>query len=160
MPEILKLDYELIEHAEAVSRRAYAPHSKFHVGAAVRTKTAIYIGTNFENDSYGATICAERAAIAHLIAHEGPTDRRRKVHVEHIALVGWFEPSARKRPPETMSPCGICRQVLFQFAPRAPIDFRVDGVMVTMRVEDLLPEPFKLAQVPRGRQTLRRRRRQ
>ncbi len=134
-------DPELMARAEIAWRRAYAPYSKFYVGAAVRTASGrIYVGCNFENGSYGATTCAERAAIAQAIACDGK--RNQKIVIARIALVA-------KRlgggvQPKTVSPCGICRQVLNEFAPTATVDFRLNGRVTSMRVSNLLPHAFKL----------------
>jgi cytidine deaminase len=130
-----------MDRAIAASQHSYAPNSHFHVGAAIRTATDIYDGANFENDSYGATICAERAAVGHAIAHEGVCDK--ELAIVRIALHVWRDP-AFGPPPRTVSPCGICRQVLYQFAPTAPIDFLENGVIITKLVQDLLPFPFTL----------------
>lgn len=92
----------LLEKAYEGRNNAYAPYSKFKVGAAVLMENGkIYIGCNIENASYGATNCAERTAIFKAIS-EG----NRKIRA--IAIVGTDD--------EYTYPCGICRQVIAEFA--------------------------------------------
>lgn len=97
------LNYKLLlEKAYEGRNNAYAPYSKFKVGAAVLMENGkIYTGCNIENASYGATNCAERTAIFKAIS-EG----NRKIHA--IAIVGADD--------EYTYPCGICRQVIAEFA--------------------------------------------
>ncbi|MBC2397380.1 cytidine deaminase [Clostridium tetanomorphum] len=93
---------ELIRKALDGRKKAYVPYSKFKVGAAVLTsEDKIYTGCNIENASYGATNCAERTAIFKAIS-EGEKD------IKAIAIVGSEE--------ELTYPCGICRQVISEFA--------------------------------------------
>ena len=94
-------DRALIDAAIDASRRAYAPYSKYHVGAALRaTGGAVYQGCNIENASYPVTICAERVALVKAVS-EGVRE------FETIAVV----------THNGGSPCGMCRQMLFEFAP-------------------------------------------
>ncbi|MGB9739549.1 cytidine deaminase [Chloroflexus sp.] len=97
----------LIAAALAAQRRAYAPYSQFAVGAAVLTANGhIFSGANIENASYPLTICAERVALfcAHMAA-AGP--------VTALAVV--------TPTPTVASPCGACRQVIFELAPHAQV---------------------------------------
>ncbi|MDW8405741.1 cytidine deaminase, partial [Chloroflexus sp.] len=97
----------LVAAALAAQRRAYAPYSQFAVGAAALTVDGqIFSGANIENASYPLTICAERVALfsAHMAA-AGP--------VTALAVV--------TPTPTVASPCGACRQVIFELAPRAHI---------------------------------------
>jgi cytidine deaminase len=119
---------KLIDAARAAQRRAYAPYSNFHVGAALESEDGtIYTGCNVENASYGLTICAERAAICAAVT-AGARKFRRAVVVSDID------------PPA--APCGACRQVLAEFAR----DLRIDGVgpggTVSWTIAQLLPAAF------------------
>ena len=122
----------LLEMAKAALARAYAPYSKFQVGAAVLTESgATYSGCNVENSSYGLTNCAERTAIFAAVAAEGPGMRIR-------ALAVWT------RPEGPCSPCGACRQVIFELGPEAIVLFQgQDGVQMA-RASELLPAGFML----------------
>jgi len=122
--------------AALARQRAYAPYSKYKVGAAVRTKrNKIYSAANVENASYGLTVCAERCAVWSAVAAGEIKD------YEAIAIVIDGE-----RLP---TPCGACRQVLAEFAP----DIRV--VLATTRgqrkvttLSVLLPDPFLPENLP------------
>jgi cytidine deaminase len=98
------LDLEAVmQAARDAAKRAYAPYSNFHVGAAILTGGgAIHPGANVENASYGLSICAERNAVA-MMATTDPEDRE-------IELVAVFSPNA-----SPCFPCGACRQVLREF---------------------------------------------
>jgi cytidine deaminase len=97
----------LVELASAARERAYAPYSRYAVGAAIECASgAVFVGCNVENASYGATLCAERNAIAQMVA-AGERDP-----VACAVVTGGVSPG---------SPCGICRQVLFEFADDMPI---------------------------------------
>jgi len=96
---------QLVQEATAVRERAYAPYSGYLVGAAIATKQgSIFVGCNVENSTFGATICAERGAIMQMVAF-GET--------EPIACAVVTKDGG--------SPCGICRQVLAEFARDMPI---------------------------------------
>jgi cytidine deaminase len=93
---------ELVDRARAVRERAYAPYSRFLVGAALRTASGrVFVGCNVENASYGATICAERGAVSTMVA-EGERE---------IADIAVFTDG-----DSLAMPCGMCRQVLAEFA--------------------------------------------
>lgn len=93
----------MIDKACAARANAYAPYSNFAVGAALLTTSGnIYVGCNVENASYGGTICAERVAVGNAVVAD---DRA----FEAIAIVTGTETPA--------APCGICRQVLYEFNP-------------------------------------------
>lgn len=99
-PHAALLD-ELVRRAKAVRANAYAPYSRYLVGAAIATKSGrIFEGCNVENASFGATICAERGAIMQMIA----AGEREPIA---CAVVTGDEQGA--------APCGICRQVLAEF---------------------------------------------
>jgi cytidine deaminase len=99
-------DYKkLVDAAEAVLANSYNPYSKFFVGAAVLAEDGTIIsGTNFENAAYGSTICAERAAILRANAMG-----YRKLKA--IAIIGRGQDFEM---PEVISPCGSCRQVIYE----------------------------------------------
>ena len=119
-------EIDLLAAADSAAALAYAPYSKFDVGAAVRTSDGrVLTGVNVENAAYPLGICAERAAIARAVG-EGcrPGD------LEAIAI--------------TASPCGGCRQRLREFM---PLDATVHliaerGARASMTLEELLPRSF------------------
>lgn len=121
---------ELIEEAKKVLRFAYVPYSNFKVGAALQTKSGkVYTGCNVENASFGATICAERTAIAKAVS-EGEKE------FEKIAVVSSSN--------EHTYPCGICRQVLAEFMPDGDVVFDNGKEILVISVADLLPYKFEL----------------
>ena len=92
-----------IERARAISARAYAPYSRYQVGATLLTDSgAAYDGVNVENASFGGTICAERMALGAAVTAEGPAMRLRQVTIHTTSS-----------PPA--APCGLCLQVLAEF---------------------------------------------
>ena len=120
---------ELLHAAEQVMRNAYAPYSKFPVGAALRgVDGSVHVGCNVENASYPAGICAERVALSRAVA-----DGVR----EFTAIVICTE-AAVPTPP-----CGICRQVLHEFAPMLEVtSITTGGARQTWRLDALLPAAF------------------
>jgi cytidine deaminase len=128
--------------AAAVEARehAYAPYSGFRVGAAILTSSGtIHVGCNVENASYGATLCAERSAVAAMVANETATADVTTRPILCAIATG----SAPPAPP-----CGICRQVLVEFAHDLPLLLvtvkRNTGVHVTRtRLSRLLPQAFQ-----------------
>ena len=122
----------LLDAARAALRQAYAPYSKFQVGAALLSEAGkLYSGCNVENASYGLTICAERAAICAAIAAEGAGLRIRALAV----LNGNDAPC---------SPCGACRQVMFEFGAQAPVLFQGRDGVEESTAAALLPAGFTL----------------
>jgi cytidine deaminase len=120
----------LLDRARAMLDRAYAPYSKFHVGAAVITEAGnIYTGCNIENASYGVTNCAERTAIFSAVAAEGPSMKLRAVVVVNSAAM-------------PCSPCGACRQVIYEFGPSATVIYQGNGSLAEATAEQLLPAGF------------------
>jgi cytidine deaminase len=119
----------LLEAASAARCRAYAPYSKFLVGAALLTESgAVFTGGNIENASYGMTVCAERVAVWNAL-HAG----QRRFNA--IAVVAECSP-----PP---SPCGACRQVLWEFAGNIPVLMgNPQGEREELTLLDLLSRPF------------------
>ena len=123
---------ELIQAARAAMENAHAPYSNFKVGAALRTASGeIFAGCNVENASYGMTNCAERTAIFSAVAKLGS-----KVEIEAIAV------SCEQNVP--CAPCGACRQVIYEFGPRAIVYFQSAAGWKEMPITDLLPEGFRL----------------
>ena len=122
---------KLYEIAEEARSNAYAPFSKFHVGAALLTADGkVYTGVNIENSSYGATICAERTAFAKAIS-EG----ERK-----------FLKIAISAGDVESTPCGICRQFMYEFAPEIEVITKADGALRIRKLCQLLPDGFVLDQ--------------
>jgi cytidine deaminase len=123
-------DEDLIRVASLARARAYAPYSKYKVGAAIRTKrNKIHSGANVENVSYGLTVCAERCAAFAAVASGEIKDW------DTIAIVIDGE-----RLP---SPCGACRQVLAEFSPGLRIVLATTGgLRKTTTLGELLPDPF------------------
>jgi cytidine deaminase len=124
---------ELIEQARGVARNAYVPFSHFHVGAALRAASGkVYVGANIENSSYPMSRCAEQSAIQSM-ASSGERD------FTQIAVYSESSPPA--------SPCGGCRQVLFEFSPEAQIYcFNDKGEVLEGKVKEFLPHGFRLEQ--------------
>lgn len=138
MTEITPTDRDtLLAAARNAAEHAWAPYSRFRVGAAVAINTAaerrIVTGANVENASYGLTLCAERAALA-AACQLGVVGERPQVTA--IAIVG-----LDAKPGECM-PCGACRQWFAELAPDA--DYYVEGVEETLHLDDLLPRRFTL----------------
>ena len=120
----------LIELARRAFINAYAPYSKFRVGAAILTdKGNIFTGCNVENVSYGLSICAERNAVGAAINAEGAT-----MKVKAIAIANDRHISC--------SPCGACRQTIVEFGRDAVIIFWGDGEWQTRSAIELLPAKF------------------
>lgn len=125
-----KTPEELIELAKQVRELAYAPYSKFKVGAVVESRDGrIFTGCNVENSSYGLTMCAERNALGKAIA-EGARDFVR------IAVI------ADAHAP--VPPCGACRQVISELCGRQTeiIMVNLNGTIETHTIDELLPEAF------------------
>jgi cytidine deaminase len=122
----------LLESARASMQNAYAPYSKFKVGSALLTPNGkIFSGCNVENASYGLTNCAERTAIFSAIAQNGPD-----LSIRAIAVVN------NQNAP--CSPCGACRQVIYQFGPEATVIFLSADGWKELPIAELLPEGFRL----------------
>jgi cytidine deaminase len=122
----------LLNAARAVMRHAYAPYSKFQVGAAILTESgSIYTGCNVENASYGLTNCAERTAIFTAVATEGAGLRLRAVAV-------------CSEPACACAPCGACRQVIHEFGPQAIVLYPGKDGIDESRASELLPAGFVL----------------
>lgn len=126
-----RIDFDaLLKDARAMRKRAYAPYSKFTVGAALLGRSGtVYLGCNVENASYGLAICAERNAVAQAIAR-GERD------FLAIAISGPGQ--------EPVPPCGMCRQTLAEFmSPDAPVVFEDEKRhRARHTVGELLPHAF------------------
>ena len=122
-------DLELIEAAKKVRELAFAPYSNFRVGAAVRTKSGkIFTGCNIESAAYSGTVCAERVAVWKAVS-EGEKE------FESLAVVADTQ--------ELTPPCGVCRQILWEFCGDMPVTFaNLKGDVETVQMKDLLPRAF------------------
>jgi cytidine deaminase len=134
-------DRALAAAARDTVANAYAPYSGFAVGAAVRTKTGkTYTGANLENASYGLSLCAEVAAIA---AANSAGD----FTIEAIAVTG-RKAAAPYDGAGIVTPCGRCRQVIFEAAQRSEVDIRVLSCNADLSeiaeasISELLPAAF------------------
>jgi cytidine deaminase len=129
------MDWEpLIAAASAARAHAYAPYSRFPVGAAIATQDgSIFAGCNVENLSYGVTVCAERNAVSAAIASGALSRERRAVAVAVIADASPLAP-----------PCGVCLQTLSEFADQdLPLLLcNPAGERREWRLQELLPYPF------------------
>jgi cytidine deaminase len=122
---------ELVAAARAARERAYAPYSRFLVGAAVRAGSEIFAAPNIEIVSYPMSVCAERNAIAVMVA-AGHRD------IEAVAVVG-------STPTGVTPPCGGCRQVLYEFGgARLPVigESLAGDERVVWALGDLIPSAF------------------
>jgi len=119
-------DRALYDQAVAVASRAYAPYSRFHVGAAARARDGrVFLGVNVENAAYPLGLCAERGALARAVA-----DGCRPGDLEAVAV--------------TASPCGGCRQWLHELGVERVVYARAGGEVVTAAPAELLPDTFEL----------------
>lgn len=123
---------KLITAATKVMKNAHAPYSNFHVGSAILLSNGkIFSGCNVENASYGMTNCAERTAIFSAVAELGP-----KIEIRAVAVT-----NDQGAP---CSPCGACRQVIYEFGPNATIFFQGTNGPKQAHIAELLPEGFRL----------------
>jgi cytidine deaminase len=123
----------LLAAARTALKRAHAPYSNFHVGAAVLTGSGeVFVGCNVENASYGLTNCAERSAIFTAVQQS----KAEKLEIRAVAVVNGEELPC--------SPCGACRQVIAEFGQQAIVIFKGAEGYRQMSIAELLPESFKL----------------
>jgi len=123
---------QLLQSARAAMAHAYAPYSHFKVGAALLTsKEEVFYGCNVENASYGLSNCAERTAIFSAVAQSGPG-----LVIKAIAVVN--------DQGVPCSPCGACRQVIYEFGPEAIVIFQSASGWKESPITELLPEGFRL----------------
>ena len=132
-----EVDYDgLVRAAIEVRERAYAPYSHFRVGAALLARNGkVYLGCNIENGAYSPTICAERVALGSALA----AGEKPGTFVAMVVVGSQSHPT---------SPCGVCRQVLYELAPGCTVVMEPPPEMgrgrLVMTVEELLPEGFRL----------------
>jgi cytidine deaminase len=135
MTDETNLDEEsrrLLLAARSAMANAYAPFSKFRVGSAILTaKGETFVGCNVENSSYGMTNCAERTAIFSAVAKSGP-----QLEIRAVAVVN--------DQGVPCSPCGACRQVIYEFGPEAVVIFQTAQGWKKSHITELLPDGFRL----------------
>ena len=122
----------LIAAALAARENAFAPYSKFRVGAAIEDSGGrIHTGCNVENSTYGLTVCAERVAVLKAISEGVRKFRRVAIAADTDALT---------------PPCGACRQILWEFCGDVEIVLvNLRGQTETYRLKDLFPKPFDVS---------------
>lgn len=123
-------DRELINLAKIASGKAYAPYSRFPVGAALECGDGrVFTGCNIENGALGSTMCAERVAVFKAISEGVKNFSRLAIYAEG---------------EDYCMPCGSCRQVLSEFAEDMEIlCCKVTGSYVSYKLRELLPHAFK-----------------
>ena len=123
----------LLKKARIAAERAYAPYSKFKVGCALlMSDGGIVLGCNVENASFSLTLCAERGAIAGMVAIG---------HLDPVAIAVAGGKSGAPCPP-----CGACRQVLAEFNPDMLVVLESPNKVIIMSVNELLPLSFSLTE--------------
>lgn len=130
---------DLLRQARAARERAYAPYSDFRVGCAVVSESGrIHVGANVENAAYPLSACAEQTTIRAMVASgdRGP--------ISAVAVVGDGE--------DPCTPCGACRQVIFEFGPDATVYASGDGGRpLISHITELLPHAFGPRRLGQGR---------
>ena len=123
-------DEELVQKAIEMQNFSYVPYSHFPVGAALLCEDGrVFTGCNVENAAYGSTICAERTALVKAVS-EGCRE-------------GWLTIAIAGTGEDYCWPCGACRQMLYEFAPRLRVlAARRDGSFAEMKLSQLLPRGF------------------
>jgi cytidine deaminase len=117
---------ELVDKAEAVAKNAYAPYSRYLVGAVVRTKDGHeFAGVNVENAAYPLGVCAEKTALG-------------------AAATAGYKPGDVEAIGITASPCGGCRQWLYEWRIADVSYRRADGTIAHAAAADLLPDTWEL----------------
>lgn len=130
----------LYQEASLAIQNSHSPYSRCKVGAAIRTSSGeIFSGCNVENASYGASICAEQTAIVKAVSTTG------KIKIEEILVI------TDATPP--WPPCGICRQIIAEFAENSGAHLIVHatnlkGDMLSYNWNDLLPQAFTPSNLP------------
>lgn len=130
MIEIKQKYKQLLEFAKQASTLSYSPYSKFKVGAAVLCDNdKVFCGTNIENASYGLSVCAERVAVWTAIANGS----------KKIKAVAIYSKNG------SVTPCGACRQVVYEFSKNADIVYNdKKGNIKITKISELLPKAFSL----------------
>ena len=129
---------ELLAAAREALKHAYAPYSKFYVGAAILTADGkTFTGCNVENASYGLTVCAERNAIFAAVAASNVKPQGR---IKLVAVAVATEPSV------AAAPCGACRQVIWEFGSDAVVYYQGENGVKETTIKELLPDGFILAE--------------
>ncbi len=129
----MEQDKDLLNKAKIVSENAYAPYSKFKVGAAIEYENGnIYTGCNVENASYGLSICAERNAVSNAVSSG------EKSKIKTVAI---YSPNQKK-----CMPCGACRQWIAEFSSD---NTRIileddDNKIISMTLEEIFPNAFSI----------------
>lgn len=132
---------ELIAAAQEALKHAYAPYSKFQVGAAILLADGkVFTGCNVENASYGLTVCAERNAIFTAVA-ASPVVRSEAQPQGKIKLVAI---AVATEPRVAGSPCGACRQVIWEFGSNAVVYYQGENGIKEQTIAQLLPDGFVL----------------
>ena len=129
---------ELLRQARSIRERSYSPYSHFRVGAVVVTKDGqVFEGTNVENASYRMTTCAEQAALATMVTAGVRSP------VVAVAVVG--------DGADPCTPCGACRQTIFEFGPDATVFASGDGGRpLVAHITELLPHGFGPKRLAQG----------
>ena len=119
---------DLLKAAKKAHKKAYAPYSKFHVGAAILDeKGQIHIGCNVENAAYPVGCCAEQSAVSQMIVNGGTI-------IKNILIIG--------KKGEPCPPCGACRQIIFEHADQSTQIHleNTNGTFSKHAIKDRLPE--------------------
>ena len=126
------MSHALLDAALAVRRNAFAPYSKFQVGAALEDADGrIHTGCNVENATYGLTVCAERVAVFKAVSEGVRKFRRIAIAADTDSLT---------------PPCGACRQILWEFCGNIEIVLvNPRGKTETLQLQDLFPRPFDVS---------------
>jgi len=145
------LPSELLRAAVSAAQNAYAPYSRFAVGAAARTADgAVFVGANMENASYGVTICAEVGAL------QAASTVGKLPDVVQIAVAGGIMEEAGRPTGKIVTPCGRCRQLILESAHLGRRDVEVwcadlDLTSVAcFKISELLPHGFGPATLGKG----------
>jgi len=139
LEECSEVEKKLIDAAKSATKNAYAPYSRFRVGAAVLLENGgIISGNNQENAAYPSGLCAERTAL--FFANATYPDQK----VEAIAIAAWHNGQFTR---EAITPCGACRQVLLEaenrfHSPMKVLMYSEEGIYVASAIKDMLPLSF------------------